>query len=588
MRDPIARRAFGEHYTPEPIVLRTLGPLFLDSLRASGDLDAIAAVRFLDPACGSGNFLVVAYRELRRLEMDAIALLRAAVEPTAARPATAGAAVAIAGAAVGGASAAADFVAGWWDAELWPRVRLENFYGIEVDAGAARVASEALRIVERECNREFSERFGVEVPPGPPATIVVGNALTLDWASVCEPSSSVIVAGNPPYLGPKERSSSQTADLRTVWGPRYSGLLDYVSGWFAKAAAYCEGDWAFVATNSIVHGQGVPTLFGAVFDAGWRIKFAHRPFTWPAAAVHCVIVGFTRSSPPTSINAYLVDGPDVLVTPRRTPLAPDLPPVTAGSKAVDWGYLTVSPSDYAEVAADPIASSYLRPYYGGEELINALDRWCLWFEGASLSSLYASPLLAARLEAVHALRLSSPKPATRAAAATPHLFHERRQPTVPYLGIPQTFTDNRSYATAGYLSSDVIASIKLFTAPDPDGFLFALISSAAFLTWQRTVGGRIKSDPSFTNTVVWNTLPLARVSPDARLRVAQAGRNVLVARNPSASLAAQYSQNTMPSALVSSHREIDAVVDALFGMHEGSRQEVLLKRYAELTAPLAV
>ncbi|WP_344651963.1 DNA methyltransferase [Cryptosporangium japonicum] len=548
-RDPSVRRAYGEHYTPEPVVLRTLGPLFLDSLRAAGDVDRIAAVRFLDPACGSGNFLVVAYRELRRLELEILS--RSGGEPAQ------------------------------------PRVRLENFYGIEVDAGAAHVASEALRLVEHDCNREFFERFGVEVPPGPPATIVVGNALTLDWASVCAPSSSLVVAGNPPFVGPKERSAQQTADLRGVWGRRYSGLLDYVSGWFAKAAAFCEGDWAFVATNSIVQGQGVPTLFGAVFDAGWRIKFAQRPFTWPAAAVHCVIVGFTRSPVPTRINAYLVDGPDVLVTPRRTPLAPDLPAVRAGSKAVDWGHLTVSPSDYADVATDPIASSFLRPYYGGEELINALERWCLWFEGASLDYLYRSPLLAARLDAVRELRRASPKSATRSAAATPHLFHERRQPSVPYLGIPQTFTDNRSYATAGYLPPDVIASIKLFTAPDPDGFLFGIISSAAFLTWQKTVGGRMKSDPSFTNTVVWNTLPLPPVSPEVRRRITAAGRAVLSARDPSTSLAVQYAPDRTSAALLAAHASLDGIVDEAFGADLPTlqnRQKALLTRYAELSS----
>ncbi|EXG79334.1 DNA methyltransferase [Cryptosporangium arvum] len=548
-RDPVVRRAFGEHYTPESVVLRTLGPLFLDSLRAASDLDRIAAVRFLDPACGCGNFLVVAYRELRRLELEILS--RSGTAP------------------------------------VLPRVRLENLYGIEVDAGAARIASEALRLVERDCNREFSDRFGVEVPPGSPATIVVGNALTLDWASVCAPSSSLFVAGNPPFIGTKERSANQTADLRAVWGPRYSGLLDYVSGWFAKAAAYCESDWAFVATNSIVQGQGVPTLFGAMFDAGWRIDFAHRPFTWPAAAVHCVIVGFTRRPVSTPLNAYLVDGPDVLVTPRRTPLAPDLPPVRAGSKAVDWGYLTVSPTDYAEVAADPIASSFLRRYCGGEELINALDRWCLWFDGAPLDLLYRSPLLATRLNAVRDLRLSSPKAATRAAAVTPHLFHERRQPSVPYLGIPQTFTDNRAYATAAYLPPEVIASIKLFTAPDPDGFLFALISSAAFLAWQKTVGGRMKSDPSFTNTVVWNTLPLPPVPPEARHRVTAAGKGVLSARKPNASLASQYAPDTISARLLCAHQKLDALVDHLFGVTEPNdraRQAALLTRYAELTA----
>ncbi|SHN02027.1 DNA methyltransferase [Cryptosporangium aurantiacum] len=585
-RDAKARRAFGEHYTSEAVVLRTLEPLFLGALRSAvasasdpRQLHAVrqrvASVRFLDPACGCGNFLVVAYRELRRLEHEVLVRLRTAGQP---------------------------------------HVQLANFYGIELDAHAADLAAAALELAERQCDLEFAERVGAapeRATNKSSATIVVGNALTIDWTSVCPPSSAVIVAGNPPFRGPKERSAAQSADLRAAWGPRYSGLLDYVTGWHAKAASYCVGDWAFVSTNSIVQGQAVPTLFGAMVDAGWRIKFAHRTFTWsvpppslPAApgrrtaAVHCVVVGFTqdptvqpvliendRASPVPTINAYLVDGPDILVTPRRTPLSPDLPAVQAGSKAVDWGFLTVSPAEFPDVAADPIAARYLRPYRGGDELINNLARWCFWFEGASLESLYQSPLLARRLAEVRARRLASPKAATRAAAATPHLFHERRQPSVPYLAIPQTFTENRPYATAGHLSPDVIASIKLFTSPDPDGFLFGIISSSMFMTWQKTVGGRMKSDPSFTNTVVWNTLPLPAVNPATRRAIAEAGRAVLATRDPAVPLAALYSPDPMSPALGAAHDSLDALVDALFaagqpGRH--TRQHTLFLRYAEL------
>lgn len=582
-RDSRSRRASGEHYTPETVVLRTLGPLFLDDARsvlrnrnrstAQGhepELRAlwtrISALRFLDPACGSGNFLVVAYRELRRIEAEVLAALGASCEQ--------------------------------------PRVHLGNFYGIEIDAGAARVACHALRLAEQQCNAEFLSRFRVRPSLSGPPTIVVGNALTMDWTTVCPPSASVVVAGNPPFLGSKERSSTQAADLRTAWGSRYSGMLDYVSGWFAKASCYCSGEWAFVATSSIVQGGGVPTLFGTVFDAGWRIKFAHRPFAWPApggAAVHCVIVGFTRDRDAESslfewnsgdgseqqcvqrvrsINAYLIDGPDVLVRPRRTPLAPDLPPVTAGSKAADWGNLTVEPTDYEEIAADPIASKYLRPYRGGEELINARERWCLWFEGASLESLYASPLLAPRLDAVRALRLASAKPATRAAAVSPHLFLERRQPMASYLGIPQTFTNNRPYATAARLSPNIVASIKLFTSPDPDGFLFGLISSSVFLTWQKTVGGRLKSDPSFTSTVVWNTLPLPRTSARVRREIAAAGRRVYAARDANQDLSAQYA--SMSTSLTAAHASLDSLVDDMFGVIRRTRREALLTSYVKL------
>jgi len=442
----------------------------------------------------------------------------------------------------------------------------------------------------------------------------------MNWSTVCQVSGSVVVAGNPPFLGPKERSVEQTADLRFAWGSRYDGFLNYVTGWYAKAIDYFQGhsgEWAFVSTNSICQGQAVPSLWAPLFSAGWRIKFAHRTFPWTSeasggAAVHCVIVGFTKDlnitplliehgSGPVDertfrvpvINAYLVDGPNLLVDKRMHPLSVDLPEVIAGSKAVDWGNLTVELDQYAEVSADPLAARYLRPYRGGDELINNLERWCLWFVGANIQELNESPLLGERLSAVRRLRLASSKAATRRGAATPHLFEERRQPSSDYLGIPQTFTENRSYATVARLPPEVIASIKLFTSPDPDGYLFAIISSSMFITWQKTVGGRMKSDPSFTNTIVWNNLPLPPVSSGDRRQIIEAGKGVLAARelHPEKSLSAHYEPFAMTDELQAAHRKLDGFVDKAFGINKSEptlrdRQAILFRRYEELTSPL--
>ena len=607
VRDAETRRALGEHYTSEENILKTLNPLFLDELR--DDLaaalardttqkkvnslnklwDRLGAIRFMDPACGCGNFIIVAYRELRAIElqvMEALYDLRDKHQLSL-------------------------------DAKADLKVTLDHFYGIEIDEWPARIAETAMFMMDRQCDLKLLERFGQapeRLPIQREAKIVVANALRTDWARVLPASEDVVLAGNPPFHGPKERSRDQTEDLQAVWGTAYDGFLDYVTGWHAMAVGYfgtVEGRWAFVSTNSISQGQAVPTLWGTLFARGWRVKFAHRTFPWTSeasggAAVHCVIVGFSRAQDGAAllfdhrdretparevpfINAYLVDGPNVLVRKRMKPIAPGLPEVLAGSKAVDWGYLTVEPEQYDEVARDPIASRYLRPFKGGEELINDLDRWCLWLVDAAPGDLTRSSVLRDRLAEVRSRRLASPKAATRKGAATPHLFEERRQPTGSYLGIPQTFTENRLYATVARVPDSVIASIKLFTSPDPDGFLFGIVSSAMFLTWQKTVGGRLKSDPSFTNTIVWNTLPLPEMTGPERLAVASAGAGVLAARalRGGESLAQQYDPRRMSVELVEAHQALDLVVDRAFGAQrrcesELERQELLFRRYAEL------
>lgn len=612
VRDTQTRRELGEHYTSEENILKTLNPLFLDELRAElahiqtlqrkGDRakrlhalwSRLGEIRYMDPACGCGNFIIVAYRELRELELQIMEALTDVQH--------------------GEESQALDAD---WTSLL--RVTLDHFFGMEIDEWPARIAETAMFLVDRQCDLRMKERFGVapeRLPISRSACIVVGNALRLDWRSIVLPTPSVIVAGNPPFIGPKERSTAQTDDLRRVWGPRYDGFLDYVSGWYVKALDYfdgIDGRWAFVSTNSVSQGQAVPTLWGTIFDAGWRIRFAHRTFHWTSeavgrAAVHCVIVGFDRAvgdgaqlfdyvaGVPTDaagisvprLNAYLVDGPNVLVRKQMRPAAAGLPEVQAGSKAVDWGYLTVEVEDYEEVAADPIAAKYLRPYRGGDELINGLERWCLWFVGADLGELLGSPMLRERLTEVRSRRAASPKAATRKGAATPHLFEERRQPDVEYLGIPQTFAENRTHATVARLGPDVIASIKLFTSPDPDGYLFAIISSSMFMTWQKTVGGRMKSDPSFTNTIVWNTLPLPVVGPIVRQDIIAAGEQVLAVRGatPDLPLGKLYDPRLMRADLVDAHRNLDHLVCKAFGARgllesDRDRQRLLFERFQE-------
>lgn len=612
IKSKAARRADGEHYTTETNILKTIEPLFLDDVRAKVAKawnsakalrevhDSFADMRYLDPACGCGNFLIVAYREMRKIELEVLVRLRELGKH--------GGQLSLKG-----------------EDEL--KVSLDQFYGIEINWWPAKIAEVAMFLVDHQANREMALNLGQapnRLPINIAPKIAHANALDVDWRTVLQPTSETLVFGNPPFVGHKEREKTQANELRRVWG-RNVAHLDYVTAWYAKAADYLRGldtEWAFVSTNSIVMGEGVPLLFGRLLDEGWQVKFAHRTFAWTSeatgkAAVHVVIVGFTRKdgwrrlfdyatpkSEPhearvANINPYLVDGPNVLVSARSTALRSDFPAILAGSTPIDWGSLTEFNDDELDaLRADPVASKYLRRYAGGKELINGNVRWCLWMDTPDFeaSDIVASPILKSRVEKVRAEREDSGRAATRLLAATPHLFGERRQPkSETYLGIPQTFAEGRFWATAARLDQTFVPSIKLFTAEDADGFLFAIVSSSMFITWQKTVGGRLKSDPSFSSSLVWNNLPLPQVNPATRKKIIAAGQGVIRARalHPDRSLAEHYNPLAMDPALVAAHRKLDAVVDRAFGATktlttERERQAILFQRYLDLTDPLNV
>ncbi|MDP8017118.1 class I SAM-dependent DNA methyltransferase [Prescottella equi] len=609
-----ARRHGGEHYTTEENILKTIRPLFLDEYRDRLDRgwddkaqltklhNDLGRGRYIDPACGCGNFLVVSYRELRALELEILKRRRDLDMVEAASKKVERAQLSL-------------------DVTGDIKVTLNHFYGIEIEEWPARIAETAMLLVDHLANQRMAQEFGYapdRLPISIAPTIWNRNSLDVDWKDLVPPSSFTYIMGNPPFIGHKERTRKQAQELKDAWNRKSVNHIDYVTAWYAKSLDYfseSSGEWAFVSTNSVVQGESVVDLFSAIFEAGWSIKFAHRTFEWDSeatgkAGVHCVIIGFTkRSAQPRlfdyknvkarpeevavkNINAYLVDGPNVLVTSRRTPLNQGLPEIKAGSTAIDWDHLVVTEDDVAEVRMDPVARKYLRKYVGGHELINDADRWCLWMDCGSFdpADLENSTVLAERVSKVREKRYKSSREATKKLASTPHLFGERRQPTDSYLAIPQTFAESRRYATAARLPAEVIASIKLFTNPDQDGYLFGLISSLMFITWQKTVGGRLKSDPSFSNSVVWRTFPLPAVDEKSRQRIISAGKTVLDARSkfPGMSLADLYSPDAMPPELVEAHATVDQVVDKLFATKvdlstDLGRQRVLLDRYARMT-----
>lgn len=619
-----ARRADGEHYTSESNILKVIEPLFLDELREKAsrlirnkstkakelrDLrDEIAQMRFLDPACGCGNFLVVAYRELRAIETRIIVALRGKEHQATAS----------------------------MDVSLDQRMNIGQFYGFELNWWPAKIAETAMFLVDHQANRALAAAIG-DAPERLPISITAhishGNALALNWSQqVPAGAGSTYVFGNPPFIGQYTKTSEQTADMKAAWGKDYDGYLDYVTAWHAKTAdllADRHGEFAYVTTNSITQGQPVPALFAPLYRAGWNIKFAHRTFSWDSeapgkAAVHCVIVGFTRTpvvprytdklrapdvvrqqlwdydrykgepvEVPLSIgiNAYLVDGPKTLVRKSSKAVSPEVVEATYGSKPADGGSLIVEAKDYEQVSSDPIAARYLRPFIGSRELVRGLDRWCLWLEGAVPKDITASPVLRARVEAVREFRQGSSKKATREAVATPSLFQERRPATSDYLCIPSVVSETRPYFTGKQLPAETITSNLAFSVEDPTGLSFGLISSSMFITWQRAVGGRMKSDLRFSNTLTWNTFPVPELKEDTRQAIIKAGQGVLEARalHPERNLADAYNPLSMDPALVKAHKKLDRAVDMAFGAErllsdERQRLEILFRRYTEMTA----
>ena len=617
VKDAKSRRSMGEHYTTEENILKTLRPLFLDELEeelnaAWNEKDELTdlhkrlgTIRLLDPACGCGNFLIVAYRELRALELRLIAQRRQLDEQD-------------------GILKESNNPRLQFDGAEDTLIKMSHFAGIEIEEWPATIAETAMLLVDHLANQAQSELLGISLVRLPidnknRANIIHGNALRTNWAQAITPTDETYIVGNPPFLGHATRSDEQAQELRDVWGMKNIGRLDYVTAWYVKASDFLNAHggkrarFAFVSTNSVSQGEPVAALHGRMIQNGWRIRFAYDTFPWTSeasdsAAVHCVIIGYDKEkspcrlfktepdgslteSTPAHINGYLVGAADVIVDQRRSPLCPDLPGVVFGNMPRDNGNLIVEPEEYDQVAADPIAAAFLRPFVGARELLHSKNRWCLWLTEMDERCLTQSKILQDRTAAVRTFRQGSSAASTREMANTPHLFGQRSHKDVPHLIIPRSVSERREYFTAAWMPPEVIASDAVFTAEDPDGFLFAVVNSSMFITWQKAIGGRLKSDIRFSNTIVWNNLPLPPVDPGLRQRIIEGGQQVLAVRDlfASLSLADLYDPNGMPAELRSAHEALDTLVDQAFGAtlpcaNNEERLQILFTRYQELTA----
>jgi len=600
------RRNLGAHYTSETNILKVLRPLFLDALRAEFEQvrgsprrlpefhAKLAGIRIMDPACGCGNFLVIAYRELRLLEIDVLRELLKRERNL--------------------------------NLDILSLVRLDvdQFYGIEAEEWPAQIAQVALWLMDHLMNLAVSTEFGhyfARLPLRKAPIIAHSNALRMDWRSVVAPQALSYIVGNPPFVGHQWRSPEQVADMAGIWGPtgRYR-RLDYVSCWFRKAAEFMAENSkitaALVATNSIAQGEQVGTLWEDLLRRGIRIHFAHRTFQWESeargkAAVHCVIIGFGLAEPASkvifdyatpksepqaivakNINPYLVDGPTVLLPSRTDPPA-GIPQIKKGSQPTDGGNLILNDEARRALLADePGASKWLRPYMGGDELIAGTHRWCLWLKEASPTDLKALPAVRARMALVRKARAASPTLSVRNFASHPALFTQDRQPAKAYIAVPEVSSENRRFIPIDFLGQKVIASSKLQIVVDGNLYHFGILNSTMHMAWVRAVAGRLESRLSYAPSV-YNNFPWPDPAPKQEGMIRAAGQSILDARAsfPATSLADLYDVVTMPSILVKAHAALDRAVDAAYGRksfaNEAERIAFLFERYQALSAPLA-
>ena len=585
--DSKARRNLGAHYTSEKNILKLIGPLFLDGLKAELDKAGhddrklaqlhrkLATLKFLDPACGCGYFLVIAYRELRELELQVLKRQFAIQQSVLVH--------------------VQDHVF----------IDVDQFYGIEIEEFPAQIAQVAMWLMDHQMNLRVSEHFGenvVRLPLKKSATIVHGNALRIDWNEVVPAAELDYILGNPPFIGKKEQNTEQKADMSVVFkSVKGAGVLDFVTAWYVKAAELMQSNpairSAFVSTNSISQGEQVGVLWSELYRRGMHIQFAHRTFKWSneakgKAAVHCVIVGFalhddgerrlfdyqTVDSEPQelvarSINAYLVDGEEILITRRDQPLTGS-PEINKGSEATDFGHLFFDAVEKRQFELEcPLAAKYLQRTYGSDELINNIERWCLWLVGASPDELRHMPPVLDRVERVRKDRTASGKARTREWSARPAVFSEIRQPTSKYLAIPKVSSERRMYLPMAFLDQSDIATGSLQVVPGASPYHFGVLSSSVHMAWMRYTCGRMKSDYQYSNSIVYNNFPwpdLPGTTPAGaekhRIAITTAAQGVLDARAqfPDATLADLYDPLTMPPALVKAHQQLDKAVDTSY------------------------
>ena len=607
--NPDTRRSGGMHYTSVENIHKVIDPLFLDELRTELDTileeekvprqrkkrleayqERLASLTFLDPACGSGNFLTETYLSLRRLENRAI------MEETY------------------GQTMLGDFIAD-------PiKVNIRQFYGIEINDFAVVVAKTALWISEAQMMHETEKIIHKDLeflPLRNYANIHEANALRIDWNDVVPKEKLNFIMGNPPFVGYSLQSKEQKDDILSVFVDekgkpfKTSGKIDYVAGWYYKASQMlCNTKIraALVSTNSITQGEQVAAIWKPLKDLfGIHIDFAYRTFRWDSEAsskahVHCVIVGFSCVHVPKviynndnqkeaeNINGYLIDAPSVYINSKSKPLC-DVPQMSSGGKPVEGGFLILSIAEKNEIVQkEPHIEQYIRPFTSGDDFINNKKRYCLWLVGANPTDLKHAPEVMLRVESVRAFRLASSKEATRRCAETPTLFMEIKEPQSNYLLIPATSSEQRRYIPIGYVDKIVIPNNAVQFVPNAQLYHFGVITSNVHMAWMRAVCGRLEMRYRYSANVVYNNFPWPTPTDEQRAKIEQTAQQILDARAkyPDSSLADLYDELTMPVELRRAHQQNDRAVMEAYGfpvktMTESQCVAELFKLYQELT-----
>ena len=611
--DPEQRGSLGQHYTSVSNIMKVIQPLFLDELRTELDtvialshdnrhknnkaerLDAllkrISKIKVFDPACGSGNFLIIAYKELRKLEID---ILKAQRDLLGSK----------------------DNLLGLGFDSV---VSLNNLYGIEYDDFASQIARLSLWLAEHQMNVLFEQEFGASQPMLPlkdSGHIVYGNSLRIDWNEVCPNNGTdeIYIIGNPPFGGTTNRTDEQAEDMKIVFGEKVLKYLDYVTSWFWKGSQYIansNAELALVSTNSIAQGEQVAMLFPDIFKLGIHIRFAYQTFPWTNnakhnAAVHVVIMGLSTKSTSkklifklidkswhsetiSNISPYLIAGSNTAVVALRSPIQ-ERSKMVFGNKPTDGGFLFLEKDEKESLLKDePFSKKYIKKVLGAREFLHSEERWCLWFANAQLNQLMQYPLIKDRLDGVKCIRAASDAKSTRDFASSPHLFRQIAQPdSGQYILIPSVSSERRKYVPIGFFDHDVISTNANHMIPNGDIYLFGILNSITHNDWMRLVAGRLKSDYRYSSTVVYNTFPVPDTTDEQKKNVENLAEEILLARasNAGMTLAELYDPDKMPEDLKLAHSTLDEAVDKLYRpqgfANTEDRLAHLLARYERL------
>lgn len=603
--NPQTRRSGGMHYTSIENIHKVIDPLFLDALREELDAiktiaqpkekmrrarafqDKLASLKFLDPACGSGNFLTETFLSLRRLENEVIRIL-----------------------------SQDNMIIGFEDDNTWIKVGIHQFYGIEINDFAVATATTALWIAESQMMKETENIIHKDIDFFPLKTytnIVEGNALRMNWNEVIPASELNYIMGNPPFVGARLMSEEQKDDVLAIFGAKWKnvGNLDYVCCWYKLSADYMRGTSiraALVSTNSVSQGEQVANLWKPLFeDYNIHIDFAWRTFRWDSEAhikahVHCVIIGFSIASDATkrifdgdtisvvkNINPYLCDAPNVFIDSRSKAIC-NIPDIGIGNKPIDGGFYLFDEAEMNDfISKEPRSEKYFRPWYGSQEFLQNKRRYCLWLGDTSPAELNSMPECKKRVTAVRGFRLKSTSLGTQKLAEKPTRFHVENIPDSEYLLVPKVSSERRRYIPMGYMAPMNMASDLVFIVPNTTLYHFGVLESSIHMSWMRAVCGRLKSDYRYSKDIVYNNFPWPTPTDAQKTKIEKTAQAILDARNlyPDCSLADLYDEVTMPPELRKAHQENDKAVMEAYGfnprMTETEIVAKLFRLYQELT-----